>query len=227
MNGNYLNSAPDSDYPHSFHYHSSRVTGIDNSYSTTNGFSPSSPNGYKTTQPRIHNGHSGPNSYPGPPNGHSGPPNGHNGPVNGHAGEKAVLPNGHVNGYDEGDSNGVDSGQGSYLDRDYSIYNVQSQPKYNGRDSRYGPPPNGPPPNWPPPSGPPQSQQGQFYYNLPTPREGQVVGQNVGGGSYPRRRAPGDTLDLSNCEYRGSAFELYKEPGYQPGYQPSYQDVQR
>lgn len=33
----------------------------------------------------------------------------------------------------------------------------------------------------------------------------------------PRRRAPTDTLDLSNREYRGSAFELYKKPG---GFQP-------
>ena len=236
MNGNYLNSAPESDYPHSFHYHSSRVTGIDNGYSTTNGYPPSSPNGYTSTQPRIPNGHSGPNSHPGPPNGHSTPPNGHNGPPYGHAGHNggppnghAGPPNGHVNGYEERDSNGVDSGQGSSLDRDYSSYNGQGQPQYNGRDSRYGPPPNGPPPSGPPPSGPPRSQQGQFYYNLPTPREGQVVpsGQNGGGGSSPRRRAPGDTLDLSNREYRGSAFELYKKPGYQPGYQPSYQDVQR
>merc|ERR1740116_808794 len=39
-------------------------------------------------------------------------------------------------------------------------------------------------------------------------------GQEAGANSSPRRRAPGDTLDLTNREYRGSAFELYKKPGY-------------
>jgi len=90
---------------------------------------------------------------------------------------------------DEIDSNGVDSGQGSSLDRDYSSYN------------RYAGPPA------------PRGQGGgggQYYYNLPTPRED-------GGQVSPRRRAPTDTLDLSNREYRGSAFELYKKPG---GFQP-------
>ena len=100
------------------------------------------------------------------------------------------------------DSNGVDSGQGSSLDRDYSSYN------------RYSGPP------------PPRSQGGgggQYYYNLPTPRE--EGGQQ--GGVSPRRRAPGDTLDLSNREYRGSAFELYKKPpgGFQQF--QSYGEMQR
>ena len=88
--------------------------------------------------------------------------------------------------------------QGSSLDRDYSSYN------------RY----NGPPP--------PRSQGGQYYYNLPSTRE---EGGGQQGGVSPRRRAPGDTLDLSNREYRGSAFELYKKPGFQP-FQP-YGEVQR
>ena len=219
MNGNYINSSQqqqESDYPQTMHYHSSRVAGIENGYAGTNGngYPPSSPGaGYSPAGPnRVTNGHPPQNGHSGPqsvPNGHLGPPNGQSGPpMNGHM-------NGHMNGYDDADSNGVDSGQGSSLDRDYSSYNGHaSTSQYNngGRD-RYGPPPG---------SGHQRPSQGQYYYNLPTPRDSQKeAAQN---GNSPRRRAPGDTLDLSNREYRGSAFELYKKPGYSF---PSYQDVPR
>ena len=85
------------------HYHSSRVAGIENGYASTNGagtnsYSPS--NGY-----RHNNGGS----------------NGQHSLHNGHP----MTNGGHVNGYDDHDSNGVDSGQGSSLDRDYSSYNGQ------------------------------------------------------------------------------------------------------
>lgn len=225
MNGNYINSGqpPESDYPPAMHYHSSRVAGIENGYAGTNGngYPPSSPGaGYSPAGPnRVPNGHSAPqnehsgpqsvpNGHQGPPNGHPGQANGHPGPTNGHHGPPNGHMNGHVNGYDDADSNGVDSGQGSSLDRDYSSYNGHTQ--YNGRDRYSGQ------------GGQQRSSQGQYYYNLPTPRES----QNDGGqnNNSPRRRAPGDTLDLSNREYRGSAFELYKKPGYSF---PSYQDVPR
>merc|ERR1719474_247088 len=113
MNGNYINSGqpPDSDYPQAMHYHSSRVAGLENGYAGTNGnsYPPSSPGaGYSPAGPnRVPNGHQGPqNGHSGPqsvPNGHQGPPNGHSGPQSGHI-------NGHMNGYDDADSNGVDSG---------------------------------------------------------------------------------------------------------------------
>lgn len=127
-------------------------------------------------------------------------------PPNGHP-----HSNGHVNGYDDMDSNGVDSGQGSSLDRDYSSYNGHAQ--YSsaqagaGRE-RYG----GGAGVW---QGAGQDRA-QYYYNLPH-RQQQPPEQEAGGGAQqtsPRRRAPGDTLDLTNREYRGSAFELYKKPGY-------------
>ncbi len=120
------------------------------------------------------------------------------------------------------DSNGgVDSGQGSSLDRDYSSYN-----RYNG------PPP---PTNLNAAAGGNRSSN-QYYYNLPnTPRDenGQPVNNNNNGPpsaanngvNSQRRRPPGDTLDLSNREHRGSAFELYKKPGFKP--YPSYGEVQR
>merc|ERR1740137_360725 len=84
MNGNYINSGQqqESEYPQAMHYHSSRVTGIENGYAGTNGnsYPPSSPGaGYSPAGPnRVPNGHSG------PPNGHrGGPPNGHPGPPKG------------------------------------------------------------------------------------------------------------------------------------------------
>jgi hypothetical protein len=153
----------------SYHYHSSRVSGID-PYAPAAGHLPAT------------------NTAPPP---------------------SRVPPFGGNN--DDDDSNGgVDSGQGSSLDRDYA--------SYNGHHHRYS---NG----GPPPQANNGRQQaangGQFYYNLPTTGRG-----DDGGGISPRRRAPGDTLDLSNREYRGSAFELYKKPGgFQPF--PSYGEVQR
>ncbi len=140
----------------SYHYHSSRVSGID-PYAPAAGHLPAT------------------NTAPPP---------------------SRVPPFGGNN--DDDDSNGgVDSGQGSSLDRDYA--------SYNGHHHRYS---NGGPP--PQTNGRQQAANGgQFYYNLPT-----TGGRgDDGGGISPRRRAPGDTLDLSNREYRGSAFELYKKPG--------------
>ena len=119
----------------------------------------------------------------------------------------------------EVDSNGgVDSGQGSSLDRDYSSYN-----RYNG------PPP---PVNINGNNGGGNPSSNQYYYNLPnTPAGGQNGNRNntgppaVANNGGSRRRAPGDTLDLSNREHRGSAFELYKKPGFKP--YPTYGEVQR
>ena len=80
----------------------------------------------------------------------------------------------------------------------------------------------------PPSSVPSQrnGQQGQYYYNLPNGGRGGQESREAGEGASPRRRAPGDTLDLSNREYRGSAFELYKKPGYSfPSGVPSYTEA--
>lgn len=74
----------------------------------------------------------------------------------------------------EEDSGGFDSGHGSSLDRNYDNY---GQSPYNKMQ---------------PPS------RGQYYYNIPPPRE------------YHHREPSG--LDLTNREQRGSAFELYKKP---------------
>ena len=102
------------------------------------------------------------------------------------------------NNNDDHDSNGVDSGQGSSLDRDYS--------SYNGQYSRGGVWAGG------------QSQTSQYYYNLPQTgaqaRDRDQARDQEANNNSPRRRAPGDTLDIANREYRGSAFELYKKPGY-------------
>ena len=165
MNGNYVVAGSGgSPGDQVSHYHSSRVAGIENGYATTtngtNGYSPSG--GYRHTNGVSNGQHSLPNGHP--------------------------MSNGHVNGYDDMDSNGVDSGQGSSLDRDYS--------SYNGQYSRAG--------VW---GGGQTSQTSQYYYNLPQARD---QAQETS----PRRRAPGDTLDIANREYRGSAFELYKKPGY-------------
>jgi len=158
--------------PNSYHYHSSRVSGID----------PYAPAGHHPSAATT------------------APPS-------------RVPPFG-----DDDDSNGgVDSGQGSSLDRDYASYNGHHRYSNGG---------GGPPPPANGRNG--VSQQaangGQFYYNLPSSA---TTGRgDDGGGISPRRRAPGDTLDLSNREYRGSAFELYKKPGgFQPF--PSYGEVQR
>merc|ERR1712026_621245 len=111
------------------HYHSSRMAGIENGYASTNGngtnsYSPS--NGYRHTNGGSNGQHSLHNGHP-------------------------MTNGGHVNGYDDHDSNGVDSGQGSSLDRDYS--------SYNGQYSRAG--------VW---GGGQTSQTSQYYYNLPQAR---------------------------------------------------------
>ena len=184
---------------------------MENGYASTNGnsYSPSTQNGYSA--PNRVNGHSSQNGHNGQVNG-GGHSNGHHSLPNGHP-----MSNGHMNGYDDMDSNGVDSGQGSSLDRDYSSYNGHGQYSNN----RYGPGP-----------GPGNSvwqgagQNSQYYYNIPHRQQNGGTGggghdndrqqqeQVNGNNNSPRRRAPGDTLDLSNREYRGSAFELYKKPGY-------------
>ena len=192
MNGNYITTTSNGEQPEYSstvsHYHSSRVAGIENGYASTNG-----------------------NSGYGRVNGH--------GMSNGHQ----SLPNGH---YDHDNDNGVDSGQGSSLDRDYSSYNGQ----YNGntRDNRYPAGGQNGGTVWSPASA--QQDRQQYYYNLPhrqtqngdsgeQTNQNYSTNQNAGyqastNQSSPRRRAPGDTLDLTNREYRGSAFELYKKPGY-------------
>ena len=130
--------------------------------------------------------------------------------------------NGHQNPYARGNqpqqSNNVDddSGQGSSLDRDYGHYN---------NNNGYAKPPlvngSGPRVNQAPPPQPPVTNhsRGQYYYNMPPQNQSSVdpsIGshhqQQVGNGTSPRRS--GDGLDLSNREYRGSAFELYKKPNH-------------
>ena len=215
MNGNYMNAGQagaEQDYSHTNHYHSSRVAGIENGYASTNGNNYSPSNGYSGTN-RV-NGHAGQ---------HNGQSNGTNGQSNGHH----SMPNGHPmsNGYDDMDSNGVDSGQGSSLDRDYSSYNGHGQ--YSGTNTnRYGQlPPGGHGGGngvWQGVGQQQQQHNSQYYYNLPHRQQQNQVpppdhgdnGGNVANNNSPRRRAPGDTLDLTNREYRGSAFELYKKPGY-------------
>ena len=74
-------------------------------------------------------------------------------------------------------------------------------------------PTQGPPP--PPPAT--NHSRGQYYYNMPPQNHAdpnmapsQQQQQQIVNGTSPRRG--GDGLDLSNREYRGSAFELYKKP---------------
>ncbi len=59
------------------------------------------------------------------------------------------------------------------------------------------------------------SSKGQYYYNLP---------QHQKPVESPRKS--GDGLDLTNREYRGSAFELYKKP-VQLQQQQSYHSLQQ
>ena len=213
MNGNYMNAgqagAGDQDYSQTVsHYHSSRVAGIENGYASTNGtnYSPTThTNGYASSRV-SQNGHNG------MINGGSGHNNGHPSLPNGHPNS-----NGHTNGYDDHDSNGIDSGQGSSLDRDYSSYNGHGQYSSGARDNRYQAP-NGQGGSGVWQGGAGAGHSSQYYYNLPHRQAGAGEGERGGeagatSGS-PRRRAPGDTLDLTNREYRGSAFELYKKPGY-------------
>lgn len=116
-------------------------------------------------------------------------------------------------GYDD------DSGQGSSLDRDYPQANG-----YADRNGGYGATAK---PHPPPSSNP---SRGQYYYNVPPgnsspttrPRpetlpemEVSCPGFFLNAGPPPKGPSPrrgGDGLDLSNREYRGSAFELYKKP---------------
>ena len=132
--------------------------------------------------------------------------------------------NGHQNPYSRGNQQhqqtnnfDEDSGQGSSLDRDYAQYNnnngYSKTRLVNGSSAmgtNQGPPPPPPPTN---------HSRGQYYYNMPPQNQPPVdpsVGphhqqqQQVVNGTSPRRG--GDGLDLSNREYRGSAFELYKKP---------------
>ena len=197
MNGNYMVAgAGGSPGEAVSHYHSSRVAGIENGYASTNGagtnsYSPS--NGYRHTNGQTSNGqHSLHNGHP-------------------------LTNGGHVNGYDDHDSNGVDSGQGSSLDRDYSSYNGQYSrgERYSGQSGVWGTG-GGHGAHGGHGGGHGGGQTSQYYYNLPHtgardhgPPEAAANNNNS-----PRRRAPGDTLDIANREYRGSAFELYKKPGY-------------
>lgn len=83
---------------------------------------------------------------------------------------------------DHDSNNGFDSGQGSSLDREYN------NPSYNHHRQSIG--------NLGHVSNISSSQNSEQYYcNLPPPKKDLV-----------------DGLDLSNREYRGSAFELYKKP---------------
>merc|ERR550525_826657 len=193
LNGNYITSAQNgqSQGPESYHYHSSRVAmGETNGYAGTNGYAStngSSPNG------NVSNGYAGTNRAQ---NGHANVgQNGHPPPSQGAPNNGPRQVNGHGNGYDEMDSNGVDSGQGSSLDRDYSGYNGHAQYNGNGggRD-RYAAPPTSVPSQR-------NGQQGQYYYNLPNGAGRGQESREGGEGASPRRRAPGDTLDLSNREY--------------------------
>ena len=192
MNGNYMVAgAGGSPGEQVSHYHSSRVTGIENGYASTNGTNSYSPsNGYRHTNGASNGQHSLHNGHP-------------------------MTNGGQVNGYDDHDSNGVDSGQGSSLDRDYSSYNGQysrgERERYSGQGGVWGA------------GGGHGGQTSQYYYNLPHTGAREHGGQEVppsnnnnnnNNNNSPRRRAPGDTLDIANREYRGSAFELYKKPGY-------------
>ena len=129
--------------------------------------------------------------------------------------------NGHQNPYGRGSQKtnnyDEDSGQGSSLDRDYGHYNnnnggySKGGHMVNGSNSMA--PTQGPPP--PPPAT--NHSRGQYYYNMPPqnqnhadPNMAPSQQQQIVNGTSPRRG--GDGLDLSNREYRGSAFELYKKP---------------
>lgn len=120
-----------------------------------------------------------------------------------------------TNGNNRASYEDADSGQGSSLDREYNY------------DARYA---NGgkQPTSLQQPSANNNHSHGQYYYNLPhtgqqqqqqqQPQSMQLVGES------PRKP---DGLDLSNREYRGSAFELYKKPmggggGGGPHQQPTY-----
>ncbi|XP_076054109.1 zonula occludens-like protein polychaetoid isoform X19 [Oratosquilla oratoria] len=82
------------------------------------------------------------------------------------------------------DYSGLDSGQGSSLDRKYDTFGRSSYSKVVTSTGRTG-----------------------YYLNVPPPRDGNQGGGGGGGGG----GGPGGR-DLPNHDYRGSAFELYKKP---------------
>ncbi|CAL4145261.1 unnamed protein product, partial [Meganyctiphanes norvegica] len=98
------------------------------------------------------------------------------------------------------DYSGLDSGQGSSLDRKYDTFGRSSYGKMGtGGAGRTG-----------------------YYLNVPPPRDMNNQGSHSGGG-------PGGR-DLPNHDHRGSAFELYKKPpdprGGPPGPPiPQYTDI--
>ncbi len=110
----------------------------------------------------------------------------------------------------ESESNGLDSGQGSSLDREYSVSNS------NSGQYRYANPP-------PMTNGNSNSNADQYYCNLPLQQQPQPAVIGNGGAVPPSPRKNGDGLDLTgNRECRGSAFELYKKPSqlHAPPFQP-------
>lgn len=117
----------------------------------------------------------------------------------GHAPNYGPPPPGGSNRY-----NDDDSGQGSSLDRDYH----SNGNGYLDRNGGYGSTGGAKQP--PPPMGNNHSR-GQYYYNVP-PGAGAAAASSSSNGTGPVQRRSGDGLDLSNREYRGSAFELYKKP---------------
>merc|ERR1711997_695650 len=117
--------------------------------------------------------------------------------------------NGHQNPYSRGNlhTNNYDEDYGHYNNN-----NGYSKTTHMVNGSTSLGPNQGPPP--PPPAT--NHSRGQYYYNMPPQNQNHVdpsIGshqQQVVNGTSPRRG--GDGLDLSNREYRGSAFELYKKP---------------
>eukprot|EP00096_Caligus_rogercresseyi_P000024 TRINITY_DN1008_c0_g1_i3.p1 TRINITY_DN1008_c0_g1~~TRINITY_DN1008_c0_g1_i3.p1 ORF type:complete len:450 (+),score=156.29 TRINITY_DN1008_c0_g1_i3:116-1465(+) len=112
----------------------------------------------------------------------------------------------HVVNNNNNNSGGFDSGHGSSLDRggggdSYYNNNVNNNINTNlalmsGLNRQGGNP-----------------QQQQYYYppNIPNGGGSNSSGSSGNNNSSPKRNG-GDGLDLSNREYRGSAFELYKKP---------------
>lgn len=122
-----------------------------------------------------------------------------------------------------------DSGQGSSLDKDYALYNnaqqYKSSPYARGGGSNNGgygsssqngggPYASGGSANVQNGGGGGQysTNGGQFYYNVPHNSSAPPPPPTGGPPATPQRRPDG--LDLSNREYRGSAFELYKKPSH-------------
>ena len=104
-----------------------------------------------------------------------------------------------------------DSGQGSSLDRDYAVYNNHASSAaatYSTSSKPVTSPYNtGNVAAAAAAAAASNHSRGQYYYNVPHQN-----GSNGGVSNTPQRRPDG--LDLSNREYRGSAFELYKKPNH-------------